>query len=1081
MPTKRAISEDTDSRTVSPQFDPRALLNPRQFGQRSPSADGNIQLRNTGGQPLDVARMHSPGIANGLPSHTSSEPAKDDARPFHMSSLIERLHGVSNRDSSSHKRLKLDNSKDGNSMENATASTFSGGAKGGVIGDYMRQKKDEGKQDVASRGTVVDLTGADDDDEVVVVGDSSTAQVCYGRIEGAQVMSHVLPSPSPTAREIDPAFWPVIKVQLARAQLNTHIINVTDPCGVEFGSVSSRIAIGLAAIMDSKNPVFRAQARIPTRRKRPGEVLGLPVSTYYDLNINIYGPKNYASSIGRFLSQKQIWLRTPMGVDAGIETDNPHAKFAATAARVSLSGTSGMGGPGSGYVMRTVEEVRQDVLVVFDSLQDSGKVPEMEPDPRITTPLLPHQKQALHFMTEKEKGQGYDENDSRKRTLWRLRTRNNGLKTYYNVITGKEEQTKPPDVLGGILADMMGLGKTLSILSLVLSTTRASEVWATEKPPRPASAEELPLILNAKTTLLISPLSTIANWEEQIKTHIEPGTVSYYIYHGPNRCGDPERLAEHDIVITTYSVVSSEFDRRSKKIRNGAVSPLQQMHWFRIVLDEAHMIREQSTRQSKAVCALKAQRRWAVTGTPVQNRLDDLGALIKFLRISPFDEKGGFAQFILSPFKNADPEILPKLRLLVDSITLRRLKDRIDLPQRHDRIVRLRFDPAEQALYDLFAKDSDNRMSVVAGGGKSTLAGKAYVHVLRAILRLRLICAHGKDLLGEDDLKILEGASKTNAIDLDDEDEGKPALSIRQAYDMFKLMRETNADVCSQCDRRIAASDATSDDTNGTKDDIVGYMTPCFQLLCRECITSFKESLQRSAQDGQYATCPLCQTYIKAAVAELKQSKIAEDEDSRSLSKAKGKSGKQIGKYGGPHAKTRALLQDLDEWRRESEAHPEEKPIKSVVFSGWTSHLDLIEMALEDNEIQYVRLDGRMSRTERSASLERFRDDATVRVILVSIAAGGLGLNLTSASKVYVMEPQFNPAAEAQAIDRIHRLGQKREVTATRFIMADSFEEKMLELQRKKQNLADLSMNRGKLDKNEATKRRLEDLRSLFK
>ena len=162
MPSKRAISEDTDSRTVSPQFDPRALLNPRQFGQRSPSADGNIQLRNTGGQLLDVARMHSPGIANGLPSHTSSEPAKDDARPFHMSSLIERLHGVSNRDSSPHKRLKLDNSKDDNSMENATASTFSGGAKGGVIGDYMRQKKDEGKQDLASRGTVVDLTGGED-------------------------------------------------------------------------------------------------------------------------------------------------------------------------------------------------------------------------------------------------------------------------------------------------------------------------------------------------------------------------------------------------------------------------------------------------------------------------------------------------------------------------------------------------------------------------------------------------------------------------------------------------------------------------------------------------------------------------------------------------------------------------------------------------------------------------------------------------------------------------------------------------------------------------------------------------------
>lgn len=155
----------------------------------------------------------------------------------------------------------------------------------------------------------------------------------------------------------------------------------------------------------------------------------------------------------------------------------------------------------------------------------------------------------------------------------------------------------------------------------------------------------------------------------------------------------------------------------------------------------------------------------------------------------------------------------------------------------------------------------------------------------------------------------------------------------------------------------------------------------------------------------------------------------------------------------------------------------------SVVFSGWTTHLDLIQIALQDRGIRSVRLDGRMSRNERTASLDAFRDDDGVIVILVSISAGGLGLNLTSASKVYVMEPQFNPAAEAQAIDRVHRLGQRRPVTTTRFVMAGSFEEKMLELQKKKQSLADLSMNRGsaKLDKNEATKRRLEELRSLFK
>jgi SNF2 family DNA or RNA helicase len=115
--------------------------------------------------------------------------------------------------------------------------------------------------------------------------------------------------------------------------------------------------------------------------------------------------------------------------------------------------------------------------------------------------------------------------------------------------------------------------------------------------------------------------------------------------------------------------------------------------------------------------------------------------------------------------------------------------------------------------------------------------------------------------------------------------------------------------------------------------------------------------------------------------------------------------------------------------------------------------------------------------------MDAFRDDDDVLVILVSIMAGGLGLNLTSGNNVYVMEPQYNPAAEAQAIDRVHRLGQKRPVRTIRYIMKDSFEEKMLELQDKKMKLASLSMdNREKaMDKAEATRQKLLDLRSLFR
>ena len=201
-------------------------------------------------------------------------------------------------------------------------------------------------------------------------------------------------------------------------------------------------------------------------------------------------------------------------------------------------------------------------------------------------------------------------------------------------------------------------------------------------------------------------------------------------------------------------------------------------------------------------------------------------------------------------------------------------------------------------------------------------------------------------------------------------------------------------------------------------------------------------------------------------------------------SKDNAKHGKDFGNYSGPHTKTKALINDLLVNQQESELMPDEPPIKSVVFSGWTAHLDLIQLALSENGIKYTRLDGKMSRTARGAALDAFRDDPSIIVILVSITAGGLGLNLTTANKVYVMEPQYNPAAEAQAVDRVHRLGQKREVETVRYIMNDSFEEKMLELQDKKKKLASLSMDsegRSRMDKTEAARKRLEDLRSLFK
>lgn len=889
--------------------------------------------------------------------------------------------------------------------------------------------------------------------------------VCYGRIDSTKVQAHRVPNPGTKATFLSKNDWPSMKLKLQALPGKTNtIICVFDPAETYFGNIDVKTALGLSPILAVPTPKYRAQARLLARKRKPDEIPGSPCSEYFNITINLYGPKSKAVTIGKFLSQKQLYLRAPVMVDAGCEVCNPHLPKPETVSRTAILGRSS--GSSTGYFSRTAEEIRNDVLGMFDSLQKSENLPEMEPSPLIVTRLLKHQKQGLYFMTNKEQDRVFGDTEEENSSLWRLRHRPNGQKIYYEVITGKEEHKKPPEVLGGILADMMGLGKTLLCLALIMSSWDQSIAWS-----HGISWDEGDSPLQrSKTTLLISPLSTVANWEEQIAAHIAPeGTFSYYVYHGSNRCQDIVRLAEYDMIITTYSIVSSELFGRGRK---NAKSPLFETNFFRIILDEAHQIRELSTRQSQAVCNLSAQRRWAVTGTPVQNRLDDLGALIKFLRIQPYNEKGGFAQFIMSPFKNADPEILPKLRLLVDTITLRRLKDRVDLPARHDAIVRLPFSEEENDLYQYFATDSDNRMKVIASERRKSLGGKIYVHILQAIMRLRLICAHGRELLRDEDLKLLEGHSWTSAIDLEDE---KPVLSDRQAYEMLMLLKETDGDRCVQCARNVEAAES---ENGANEKDIIGYLLPCYQIMCRECMRDLKSTI---AEEQDHFICPFCEQRLRTSFFELTQGGIEAAEEARIQARENPRHAKIMGRYGGPHTKTKALLAALQQSKVDSESLPPDRPIKSAIFSGWTTHLDLIQIALEDRKIKFVRLDGKMSRAKRTSALDLFREDPEVRVILISIGAGGLGLNLTAASMVYMMEPQFNPAAEAQAVDRVHRLGQTREVFITRFIMQDSFEERMLALQRQKENLADLSMSRGKLDKAEAAKRRLEELRSLFK
>jgi superfamily II DNA or RNA helicase len=155
------------------------------------------------------------------------------------------------------------------------------------------------------------------------------------------------------------------------------------------------------------------------------------------------------------------------------------------------------------------------------------------------------------------------------------------------------------------------------------------------------------------------------------------------------------------------------------------------------------------------------------------------------------------------------------------------------------------------------------------------------------------------------------------------------------------------------------------------------------------------------------------------------------------------------GKLNLSSAKLDALLPQIHEVHEEGH--------KTLIFSQFTSMLAIVRDRLDRDGYIYEYLDGKTR--DRAARVERFQNDPDCKLFLISLKAGGLGLNLTAAEYVFLLDPWWNPAVEAQAIDRAHRIGQSRQVFAYRLIARDSVEEKVLELQSKKRDLADAIIN----------------------
>ncbi|NXS06837.1 TTF2 factor, partial [Neodrepanis coruscans] len=599
----------------------------------------------------------------------------------------------------------------------------------------------------------------------------------------------------------------------------------------------------------------------------------------------------------------------------------------------------------------------------------------------LKVPLLLHQKQALAWL------------------LWR-------------------ESQRP---CGGILADDMGLGKTLTMIALILAQKQLKKEKRTETLEIWVSKNDC-TVVPSHSTLIICPASLVHHWKKEIDRRVAFGKLRVYLYHGPNRDKHAEVLSGYDVVVTTYSLLSKEVPTSKEEgevpaedhdVGSGSspCSPLLRVAWARLILDEAHNIKNPRTQTAVAVCKLRAGARWAVTGTPIQNNLLDMYSLLRFLRCSPFDEYKVWKYQVDNNTKKGGE----RLSLLTRSLLLQRTKDQLDssgkplvsLPQRSTQLHQLKLSAEEQSVYNvLFARS------------RSTL----------------------QSYLKRQEQKIEEREYAA----------GNPFMKVAQEFGVSQ--------------KEFLAGSQSASHVSST----VHVLSMLLRL--RQCCCHL--SLLKVALDQVNLNSEGLSLSIEEQLGALTLSEL-ETPDSKSTVYLNGTAFKtDIFEITRESSKISHLLAEL----KTIQSHT--KPQKSVVVSQWTSMLKVVAVHLQRLGLKYATLDGSVNPKQRMDMVEEFNNNPKgPQVMLVSLLAGGVGLNLTGGNHLFLLDMHWNPALEDQACDRIYRVGQQKDVVIHRFVCEGTVEEKILQLQRRKKGLAQQVLS----GKEEAlTKLTLADLKILF-
>ncbi|CAK1365804.1 DNA repair protein RAD16 [Cercospora beticola] len=585
---------------------------------------------------------------------------------------------------------------------------------------------------------------------------------------------------------------------------------------------------------------------------------------------------------------------------------------------------------------------------------------------------------------------------------------------------------------GGLLGDEMGMGKTIQAVSLIMSDYPQKE-----------------------PTLVLMPPVALMQWKTEIEEYTD-GKLKVLVYHGQNnkvKNMSVKKLKEFDVILISYNSLESLHRKEIKGWSRGEDivkedSPIHAIHYHRLILDEAHSIKSRTTGVAKACFALKGTYKWCLSGTPVQNRIGEFFSLLRFLEVRPFadyfckkcpcamlhwqldddhmckeckhagmEHVSVFNQELLNPLtQSEEAEDRAEAMAKLHLITARIMLRRM----KRDHTSSMELPPKEVIIHNEFFGPIERDFS---SSIMSNTARTFDTYVARGVMLNNYANIFGL---------IMQMRQVANHPDL---------LLKKNAHEGQNVL------VCNICDE--VAEEA--------------IRSQCKHDFCRACVKSYCQSIE---QDDGEADCPRC--HIPLSI-DFDQPEIEQDEDvvkkSSIINRIKMEDWTSS-------TKIEMLIYDLYKLRSKKQT------LKSIVFSQFTSMLQLIEWRLRRAGFNTVMLDGSMTPIQRQRSIDHFMNTPECEIFLVSLKAGGVALNLVEASRVFIVDPWWNPAAEWQSADRCHRIGQRRPCVITRLCIEDSVESRIVMLQEKKANMINGTINNDKVAMEKLTP---EDMQFLFR